>query len=225
MESYVINAVDTAIRRYHTRDPFEIIAQRKVKLRYFTRIRNLLGYYSIRNNTDYIGINACATPSQQRSAAGHEVGHLIMDRDSARTGTTFQDTYLYSVNNQLAERRANFFAAELLMADEDVLEPIGYYAYIAEKERLESSFPTRCTPEYRALKYHEMLQELYYIHEYIETTEEIAARLIVEPDLINFKIKVLDSKGFKMPQLPELKSDFLKDSMKKNKKAQPQESE
>lgn len=69
-------------------------------------------------NCEYIGINPNCSKQQRRSALAHELGHAIFDRKHAASGQAFQDTYFYSLSNAKAERRANTFAAELLLSDD-----------------------------------------------------------------------------------------------------------
>ena len=76
----------------------------------------------------------------------------------------FQDTYFYSLDNSKAERRANTFAAELLLAGDDVLQPIGYYEFNADRIQMEANMPSRSSAVYRAMKYQELLQEFLYTH-------------------------------------------------------------
>lgn len=213
MDKRAIMVADAVMRRYHTRDPFEIIARRKVKRRGMSRYKNLLGYYLVMVAEDVIGINENASSSQQISAAAHEVGHLFIDRKDARSGKTFQDTYFYSVDNRRAEKRANTFAAELLLTDDHVLESMCYSAFEADRTQMEVRLPSKCSPEYRLRSYQEMLQNFYDGHPDIASKDEIAREANVETHLVDYKINILNEKGYKMPQLPELKSDFLKGSV------------
>ena len=93
----------------------------------------LLGFYTVLLNCEYIGINPNCSKQQRRSALAHELGHAIFDRKHAASGQAFQDTYFYSLSNAKAERRANTFAAELLLSDDDVLKPIGFYEFNADR--------------------------------------------------------------------------------------------
>lgn len=215
MDRHAIDMAGKVIARYHTRNPQEIIDQRKIELRYTSRFSYLLGYYVIRNHIEYIGINANATDAQKRSAKAHELGHVFLDRQSASSGTAFQDTFLYSQSNAKSERRANIFAAELLLPDDLVLTSIGYYAYQNARKKMESRLPSRCSSEYRAMKYYEMMNEFYSTHPDLETPQEIAHENGIEEHLVDFKLNILAEKGFELSSLPELRSDFLKDSMKK----------
>ena len=121
MNIRAIDVADSVVRRYKTRNPEEIISRRAIKLKDIRFCHDLLGYYTVLLNCEYIGINPNCTDVQRISALAHELGHAFFDRTHASSGQAFQDTYFYSLDNSKAERRANTFAAELLLADDDVL--------------------------------------------------------------------------------------------------------
>lgn len=214
MNTRIIDTADAVVHRYKTRNPEEIISQRAIKLKDIRFCHDLLGYYTIMLNCEYIGINSNCTNAQRVSAMAHELGHALFDRKHASSGQAFQDTYFYSLDNSKAERRANTFAAELLLADDAVLEPIGYYEYAADQKQLEANLPSRCSSAYRAMKYQELLQEFQYAHSGLVTLDEIARMNSIEKHFVDFKLNILADKGYQLPFLPELHNDFLKDSMK-----------
>lgn len=143
MNTRIIDTADAVVRRYKTRNPEEIISQRAIKLKDIRCCRDLLGYYTVMLNCEYIGINPNCTDAQRVSALAHELGHALFDRKHASSGQAFQDTYFYSLDNSKAERRANIFAAELLLSDDDVLKPIGYYEFNADRLQLERNAHAR----------------------------------------------------------------------------------
>lgn len=214
MNTRAIDMADAVVHRYKTRDPEEIISRRAIKLKDIRFCHDLLGYYTVILNCEYIGINSNCTNAQRVSAMAHELGHALFDRKHASSGQAFQDTYFYSLNNSKTERRANTFAAELLLADDDVLEPIGYYEYTADRKQLEANLPSRCSSAYRAMKYQELLQEFQYAHSELITLDEIARMNSIEKHFVDFKLNILADKGYQLPFLPELHNDFLKDSLK-----------
>lgn len=214
MNTCAIDMADAVVRRYKTRDPEEIISRRAINLKEIRYCHDLLGYYTVLLNCEYIGINSNCTKAQRVSAMAHELGHALFDRKHASSGQAFQDTYFYSLDNSKAERRANTFAAELLLADDAVLEPIGYYEYAADQKQLEANLPSRCSSAYRAMKYQELLQEFQYAHSGLVTLDEIAQMNSIEKHFVDFKLNILADKGYQLPFLPELHNDFLKDSMK-----------
>ena len=175
---------------------------------------DLLGYYTVLLNCEYISINPNCTAAQRISALAHELGHTLFDRKNARSGQAFQDTYFYSLDNSKAERRANIFASELLLSDDDILKPIGYYEFNADRIHLEANMPSHASAAYRAMKYQELLQEFLYTHCDVLTPTEIAQKIEIEKHFVDFRLNILAAKGYQLPVLPELHNDFLKDSMK-----------
>ena len=112
MDNFAITAADAVSRRYKSNDPEAIIAQRAIKIKDIRFCEELLGFYTVLLNCEYIGINPNCSKQQRRSALAHELGHSIFDRKHAASGQAFQDTYFYSLSNAKAERRANTFAVD-----------------------------------------------------------------------------------------------------------------
>lgn len=98
--AFVKEMADAVIRRYKTRDSEEIISRRAIKLKDIRYCHDLLGYYTVILNCEYIGINSNCTNAQRVSAIAHELRHALFDRKHASSGQTFQDTYFYSLDNQ-----------------------------------------------------------------------------------------------------------------------------
>ena len=105
MNTRAIDMADAVVRRYKTRDPEEIISRRAIKLKDIRYCHDLLGYYTVILNCEYIGINTNCTNAQRVSAMAHELGHALFDRKHASSGQAFQDTYFYSLDNSKAERQ------------------------------------------------------------------------------------------------------------------------
>lgn len=93
MNTRIIDTADAVVHRYKTRNPEEIISQRAIKLKDIRFCQDLLGYYTIMLNCEYIGINTNCTDAQRISAMAHELGHALFDRKHAIAGQSFQDTY------------------------------------------------------------------------------------------------------------------------------------
>lgn len=129
-------------------------------------------YYTVLLNCEYIGINPNCTAAQRISALAHELGHALFDRKHASSGQAFQDTCFYSLDNSKAERRANIFASELLLSDNDILKPIGYYEFNADRIHMEMNMPSHASITYRAMKYQELVQEFLYTHSDVLTPVE-----------------------------------------------------
>ena len=95
MDNFAITAADAVSRRYKSNDPEAIIAQRAIKIKDIRFCEELLGFYTVLLNCEYIGINPNCSKQQRRSALAHELGHAIFDRKHAASGQAFQDTYFY----------------------------------------------------------------------------------------------------------------------------------
>lgn len=54
MNTRIIDTADAVVRRYKTRNPEEIISQRAIKLKDIRCCRDLLGYYTVMLNCEYI---------------------------------------------------------------------------------------------------------------------------------------------------------------------------
>ena len=91
MNTRIIDTADAVVRRYKTRNPEEIISQRAIKLKDIRFCHDLLGYYTVLLNCEYIGINPNCTAAQRISALAHELGHALFDRKHASSAEKFPD--------------------------------------------------------------------------------------------------------------------------------------
>lgn len=205
MSQFVLRMAAYAAKLYRTRNPFDIIEQRAINFKTTPRLVDTLGFYAIVNNRRFIRLSEYASETEQLMAAGHELGHDFFDREEARKNGPLQDTWFYSLSSARQERRANLFSAELMITDNAVLEPIGYYEFnrLLEKER--ARHPHSTEPD--ILRYTALEFQSLYIN--FCTTEEIAQEQGVDPLLIEFKYKALLEKGFDLPISPELRNDYL----------------
>ncbi|MGN0363740.1 MAG: hypothetical protein ACI4ET_12985, partial [Bilifractor sp.] len=111
------------------------------------------------------------------------------------------------------EIEANIFNAELRLSDQSVLEPIGYYRFKEIYDRMQNE-----TTEYKAkdLLYF-ATQELWDSGDGFASIDEIACGLQISPYLVEYKYKALQMKGFILPAGPEVKSDYLKDTIDRHR--------
>ena len=141
MNTRIIDTADAVVRRYKTRNPEDIISQRAIKLKDIRFCHDLLGYYTVLLNCEYIGINPNCTAAQRISALAHELGHALFDRKHASSGQAFQDTYFYSLDNGHAAVRqeTDTEVKELLRIraeDKEVKKANVYKSCCASKEIL-----------------------------------------------------------------------------------------
>ena len=77
MVPQALRMAEKAYNKYHTRNPFEIIDSKRIKLKDFTSPDSLLGFYTVLNRKQIIGLNENADPVQRLTGAIHELGHVI----------------------------------------------------------------------------------------------------------------------------------------------------
>ena len=109
--------VESVVRKYHTRNPFEIAEERNAILVYapLVDIRGFYQYFQ-RNHIIYIDENL---PENERAfVCAHELGHMFLHKKS---NAVYMDTKTYFNTNRY-EIEANAFAAELLIPDELIYE-------------------------------------------------------------------------------------------------------
>lgn len=111
---------NSLVKRYNSRNPFEIIKNLNVILVYYP-LKDVRGFYQFfqRNNIIYIDENL--TESEQIVVCAHELGHMLLHKNS---NALFMDTRTHFVTTKY-ENEANAFAAELLIPDSIILDNPG----------------------------------------------------------------------------------------------------
>ncbi len=124
MNNRLRDAVLHVIRCYGTRDPFEILDAMGVTVRYSQAFQKdgLKGFCGCFNRIYYVVINVKLCREEQRVIAAHELAHLVLHADKLKMGA-FQDNDVYNPTSSW-EREANFFAADLLCTDDEVIDQI-----------------------------------------------------------------------------------------------------
>lgn len=115
----IIKEADALVRRYKTRNPFEIATHLNITLKYgdFAKLK---GFYNYTYRNRFIVINSRLDEIEQTITCSHELGHDRLHRKQARLGL-MKDYHLYNVTD-LYEREANLFAAQLIISDGDFLD-------------------------------------------------------------------------------------------------------
>ena len=116
---YVYQAIAKLIRRHRTRDPFELMDALHVQVRFYYDLTGTKGFTRYFLRQYFVGINGNLSASEQRVVAAHELGHIVLHAEALKTAPLF-DTAVYDKRSN-TEYEANLFAADLLIADEDVL--------------------------------------------------------------------------------------------------------
>jgi len=203
-----IQAAENAVRQYGTRDPFEIIDARGIRLRFFDAAR-LPGYFTVVKRIQYIGLNRNADEHHMRTVAAHELGHSFLDYEEAAAGGEMQNPLLFTYLNGRQEQNANFFAAELLIPDKDILAAACHDAYMETVRCIHSHIDEYPDASDRDSFRQCCMLQFYEEHE-LPTIEALAAHFRVAQELIRFKLQALARKGLELPDIHTARSDFLR---------------
>lgn len=210
-----IRMAEIAFDRYHSRDPFEIIDARNINLKMYTMPEGVLGFYTVLNRKQIIGLNANADRVLIKSGAIHELGHSLNDYHSARSGMSFQDCKFYSLSSAPKEFSANITGADLFIDDEFIFERIHYNAFLKTIDYINKHIDRYRTTSAKVSFEQEEMLDFYQEHEDIPSYESLACELGVVEGLIRFKFRALEMKGYNIPNIPDTQADFLK-NWKKN---------
>ena len=126
MHSRVQKLVSYYIRKFNTRNPFELADC----LGILYQVGNIgcSGCYIFLKNHRYIFLNQNLSEQEMMLVMAHELGHALLHR---KENSYFikNKTFLLNSKNEL---EANLFAAELLISDDVILE-YRYYNYTTEQ--------------------------------------------------------------------------------------------
>ena len=205
-----IRMAENAFRRYKTRDPYEIIDARNIKLRFFDEPKGLLGFYTVLNRKQIIGLNNSANEVQKRTGAIHELGHSLIDYRSAASGHRFEDFKFFSLSNAPSESNANLAGADLCISDEFILERIHYGQYQEVVEHINQHISQYKTDSAKMAFEEEQIRDFYESYTDIPSYDQLAMELGVDVGVVKFKFRALRYKDYDLPNLPETRADFLK---------------
>ena len=169
---YVCEKVNKVIKKYYTRNPFEICSDMNIHIHYKDLGTALKAYYFYQSRIKNIVINSRSRKIMRRVLCGHELGHAVLHGKLAAV-KGFQELGLFDTVVP-TEYEANLFAAELIVSDEELLELLN--------DRDKSFF-------------------------------EIAKKLYIPAELLDFKFRILKSKGFKLETPYIAQSHFLKNDI------------
>lgn len=112
--------VGKLVRKYKTRDPFEMIKGMNVILVLYP-LEGVRGFYQYFQRNNIIYIDETLSDHDKMFVLAHEIGHMILHRKS---NAIFMDTRTHFVATKY-ENEANTFAAELLIPDSIILDNPG----------------------------------------------------------------------------------------------------
>ena len=112
---------DSLVRKYRTRDPFEIIRGMNVIL-IFAPLVDTRAFYQYFQRNNIIYIDDSLSRHEQAFECAHEMGHMLMHK---KMNTIFMDTRT-GFNTDRIENEADAFAMNLLIGDDVMFEYGGY---------------------------------------------------------------------------------------------------
>ena len=113
--------VDSLVRKYNTRNPFEIINNLNVIVVFYP-LRGAKGFYQYFQRNNIIYIDESLSYHERLFVCAHELGHMLMHKKS---NAIFMDSRT-QLNTTKYELEANRFAMDLLIADNDIEEYLDF---------------------------------------------------------------------------------------------------
>ena len=107
--------VSRLVRKYGTRDPFEMVKGMNVILVHYP-LEGVRGFYQYFQRNNLIHLDERLT--EQRFVLAHELGHLFLHK---KANAIFMDSRTH-FNTDKYEREADTFAMELLVPDSVIFE-------------------------------------------------------------------------------------------------------
>lgn len=101
-------------------DVFSYLKKHSINI-FYEDMEDISGYLELKDMLWTIGINKYQNETRQRFTAAHELAHLLFDRKLIESRGKHNDFILFRENSSVEEieKRANTFAAELLMPKSD----------------------------------------------------------------------------------------------------------
>ena len=109
--------VSQLVRKYQTRDPFEMIKGMNVILVHYP-LEGVRGFYQYFQRNNIIYLDERLSETEQCFVLAHELGHMFLHK---RANAIFMDTRT-QFNTDKFEKEANTFAIELLVPDTEISE-------------------------------------------------------------------------------------------------------
>jgi Zn-dependent peptidase ImmA (M78 family) len=119
MTNFISKEVDKLIKKYKTRDPFEMAKGMKINICYHD-LGNLKGYYFYQSKFRYIVINKNIQEELLPVICAHELGHDRFHQNYAKNDA-IREFSLFDMTSK-PEREANLFASELLIPDSTIMD-------------------------------------------------------------------------------------------------------
>lgn len=108
---------DSLVRKYNTRNPFEIISNLNAIVIFYP-LHGVKGFYQYFQRNNLIYIDEALDDVEKNFVCAHELGHMLLHK---KTNAIFMDSRT-QLNTTKYEIEADRFAVDLLIPDETILE-------------------------------------------------------------------------------------------------------
>lgn len=112
---------DALVRKYSTRNPFEIIKSLNV-LVVFYPLEGVKGFYQYFQRNNIIYIDERLSDTEKIFVCAHELGHMVLHKKS---NAIFMDSRT-QLNTSRYELEADRFAIDLLVPDSDIEDHLSF---------------------------------------------------------------------------------------------------
>lgn len=115
---YIQNVANKLIKKFDTRDPFQLCQAIGVEV-FYADLGSLKGMYKYLKKNRFAVINENLDPFTKTLVCAHELGHDILHQNLTRK-VCLQEFILYDMKSR-PEYEANLFASEILLPDDIIL--------------------------------------------------------------------------------------------------------
>lgn len=112
---------DSLVRKYKTRNPFEIISHLNVIVVFYP-LHGVKGFYQYFQRNNIIYIDEALSENEKKFVCAHELGHMFLHK---KANAIFMDSRT-QLNTAKYEIGADRFAMNLLLSDADIEENLNF---------------------------------------------------------------------------------------------------
>lgn len=131
---HIAETVEKLVKKYDTRDPYELCRLLGIKVHFIDMKKKLKGFFFYQSRQKNIVIDDNVNDVLERILIAHELGHAVLHTKIAMM-KGFQEMEVFDSSSK-EEDEANFFAAELLLEDDEVLSCLSEYSFFEAAQRL-----------------------------------------------------------------------------------------
>ena len=113
--------VDSLVRKYKTRNPFEIISHLNVIVIFYP-LHGVKGFYQYFQRNNIIYIDEALSENEKKFVCAHELGHMFLHK---KANAIFMDSHT-QLNTTKYEIEADRFAMNLLLSDDDIEDNLDF---------------------------------------------------------------------------------------------------